>query len=733
MRGYIIFSHTYNQNQVWRGFMQLFSLFTVLTTTTLTMKRILAAWTVTLLIPCLTAQSQPSVRSKAISVKRMIELNHFSPRAVDDSFSISMFKKIMRAADSRRLLFTDGEYKALLAYRTGLDDELNGKGWAFFDLFQAIYKKALTRADSIVQKHLQKPFDFNVAESVTRSREDSYEFAADVNALAARWLRYLKFMALDQLYDIMDADTTGKTTFKSVITASEPKVRERTKTGETRWLKRILEHPGGYPAYISELYLNAIATGFDPHTNYFSPALKDNFKESLSTEMLSFGIELDEDDNGKIVIERLTPGGPGWKSGDLNKGDELLSLQWEGKEAVDMAGATLEEAYEVLEQSSTDRMVFKFQKPDGTIKIVLLRKEKIDNEENIVKGFVLKGEKKIGYILLPGFYTEWENESGSSCANDVAKEIVKLKRENIDGLILDVRFNGGGSLGEAMDMIGIFIDEGPVAGQKMRDNKLSFLKDPNRGTIYNGPMVLMVNGQSASASEMLAASLQDYNRAVIVGSNTFGKATMQQMVPLDTTFKINTVPPASSGDKDIVKITLGKLYRVSGETAQLNGVKPDIILPDAFDAMEYREKFMPAALSAEVVTKNGYYRPLTALPIGELSKKSQERVDADQQFTAIKKLNDVVRSRRSKNETIPLKWDEFEKWSRQRDAELEIMEGETATPTNKYTVDNHSLDKTWLATNEFAREINKTWLEDLSEDIYIREAFLVLCDLIKLR
>jgi carboxyl-terminal processing protease len=694
------------------------------------MKRIL---TVTLLIHCLCADAQSPVRSKAISVKRMIELNHFSPRAVDDSFSMAMFKKIIRAADSRRLLFTDAEYKALLAYRSGLDDELQGKSWAFLDLFQTLYKRALTRADSIVQKQLQKPFDFNVAESVTRSREDNYDFATDINSLSSRWSRYLKFIALDQLYDIMDADTTGKTTFKSVITASEPKVRDRIKTGETRWLKRILEHPGGYPNYVTELYLNAIATGFDPHTNYFSPALKEDFKESLSTEMLSFGIELDEDDNGKIVIERLTPGGPGWKSGDLNKGDELLSLQWEGKEAVDMAGATLEEAYDVLEQSSTDRMVFKFQKQDGTIKIVLLRKEKIDNEENIVKGFVLKGEKKIGYILLPGFYTEWENESGSSCANDVAKEIVKLKRENIDGLILDVRFNGGGSLGEAMDMIGIFIDEGPVAGQKMKDNKLTFLKDPNRGTIYNGPMVLMVNGQSASASEMLAASLQDYNRAVIVGSNTFGKATMQQMLPLDTTLRLkNNMAPPASGNNDIVKITLGKLYRVSGETAQLNGVKPDVMLPDAFDGMEYREKFLPAALPAEMVAKNGYYRPLAALPVGELSRKSNERVGTDQEFAAIKKLTDVVRSRRLKNETIPLKWDEFEKWTRQRDAELEILEGE-ATPTNKYTVDNHNLDKSLLTTNEFAREINKTWLEDISEDIYIREAFLVLCDLIKLR
>ena len=264
------------------------------------------------------------------------------------------------------------------------------------------------------------------------------------------------------------------------------------------------------------------------------------------------------------------------------------------------------------------RLVLKFRKKDGTTRIVLLRKEKIENEENIVKGFVLKGEKKIGYILLPAFYTEWENESGSSCANDVAKEIVKLKKENIDGLILDVRYNGGGSLGEAMEMIGIFVDEGPLMGQKQKAEKVIYLKDPNRGTIYNGPMALMVNGQSASASEILAASLQDYNRALIVGSNTYGKATMQQMMLLDT---MTNRPTQIGNAKDIVKITTGKLYRLSGETAQMNGVSPDIVLPDAFDGLDYREKFSSFALPADKVAKNAYYKPLAALPVNELPEK----------------------------------------------------------------------------------------------------------------
>lgn len=660
----------------------------------------------------------------------MIELNHLAPKPVDDSFSADMFKIIINRADRRRLLFTDAEFKSLQAYNNKLDEELNKKEWTFYDLFATLYKKALTRADSIITKLSQKPFDFNVNETVTSNKREEFNFATDVSSLSARWLRYLKYSALDQLFDIAAADTTGKTSLKTVIGTAEAKVREQLKKNEIKNLKRLTTQQGGIDGHITELYLNALASVFDPHTNYFSPQGKQQFQESLSTEALSFGLELDENEKGQIVVDMLTPGGPAWKSGDLNKGDILLSVLWEGKEVADMTGATLEEAYEELEKSSTDKLILKFKKADGTEKTVMLKKEKLENEENIVKGFVLQGEKKIGYILLPGFYTEWENESGSSCANDVAKEIVKLKKENIDGLILDVRYNGGGSLGEALEMTGIFIDEGPVVGIKSKDPKVVFLKDPNRGTIFSGPMVLMVNGQSASASEMLAAALQDYNRAVIVGSATFGKATMQQMFSLDTFSK---KAAAMNTDRDMVKITDGKLYRLTGESAQRNGVVPDVLLPDAFDGIEYREKFSPNALVGDPVAKNNYYKPLPALPINELAAKSALRIKSDDNFRDIQQIILMMIARREKSETISLKWEEFEKWARQNAKELEALKGDVVAAGKKFTVTNHGLDKVLLANNEYAREINQVWLDDINEDIYIQEAFLVLCDLIKLR
>lgn len=677
----------------------------------------------------LSGQSAP-LQQKSIMVKRMIELHHLSPRPVEDSFSLSMFKAIINRADGRRLLFTDPEFKSLQAYSLQLDDELNNKGWAFYELFSTLYQKALKRADSIITRVTAKPFDFTVNETVTSVKGNPFNFAADLPALAGRWSRNLKFKALDNLFDLAGEDTTARVSLKTVITASESKIREQLRKNEMRNLDRINDHPTGMEGFIAELYLDALAESFDPHTNYFSPQGKREFQEQLSTEALSLGLDLEENEKGQIAVDKLAPGGPAWKSGDLNKGDVILSILWEGKETKDMTGVDLEEAYEELDRSAEGKVIIRIRKADGTVKTVMLRKEKIENEENVVKGFVLEGEKKIGYILLPGFYTEWENETGSSCANDVAKEIVKLKKENIEGLILDVRYNGGGSVGEAMDMIGIFVDEGPQAGIKTRDPKIVYLKDPNRGTIYSGPLVLLVNGQSASASEMLAAALQDYNRAVIVGSPTFGKATMQQMLPVDTLLK---KMPKNDPGKDMVKITTGKLYRLNGESAQKNGVQPDVYLPDAFDAIEYREKFLPNVLSSEPIARNGYYKPLPVLPVNELAAKSAIRIKDDADFRDIRRIIGLMIARRERTETISLKWDEFEKWARQNEKEMEALQGTAVASGNTFKTGNHSSDKVLLANNEYARELNEQWLEDIGKDIYIREAFLILCDLIKLR
>lgn len=682
-------------------------------------------------LPLISFSQQPAVQQKAIVLKTMVQRKHFAPRTVDDSLSAAVFSLLLESADPRRLLFTAAEYKQLLPFKQSLDEELQGNGWGFLDKFSVLWQGALKRADTLINKVTQQPFNFSVTETISRTkRTGEFNFAEDPAALLNRWNRYMKYQVLADVYDMVSADETKKTTLKEALAKNEALIRENGRKMELKLIKRMLNHPRGFSSIVMELYLNALAGSFDPHTNYFSPEEKEAFQSELSTEGYFFGIVFDEDEEGKIVVKQLSPGGPAWKSGEINKGDELLSLIWEGKEAQDMSGASLEEVYEVLDQSNRDKLLFRFKKADGTMSNVLLRKEKSENEENIVKGFVLKGEKKMGYIILPGFYTEWENETGSSCANDVAKEIVKLKKENIEGLILDVRYNGGGSLGEAMEMTGIFIEEGPLAAEKFRDGKLVTIKDPNRGTIYDGPMVLMINGQSASASEMLAASLQDYNRAVIVGSNTYGKATMQQLFPMDT---VTSRPITGNEKRDMVKITVGKLYRVNGGTSQLNGVAPDLVLPDAFEGMELGERYAKYPLQPDSVKRNNYYKPLPALPVKELLTKSSARVAADPDFTMIRKIADErKRLKATAVITIPLKAELFEKWAAEQEQNLELMKGETTTADAHYTVENHASDKQFLK-DEYSVEKNKEWLQRLASDIYLREAFRILADLVNMK
>lgn len=669
----------------------------------------------------------PQLQQKAIVLRTMLQRKHYSPRPVDDSLSHHLFNTIIENADPRRLLFTAPEYKQLQAFQYMLDDEINGNGWAFFDKLSVLYKNALLRADTIIQSLTQNSFDFSTDETISQSRHNNtFNFSADRTALFKLWGRFLKFRMLDEMYDQASADSLDKRKFKEAIQVFEPRARDKVKKTEIKFLKKIQEHPSGFDQVLSEIYLNAIASCFDPHSNYFSPQAKEMMQAELSTEGYYFGIVFDENDAGNIVVKQLTPGGAAWKSGEINKGDELISLLWEGKQVQDMTGASIEEVYEVLDQSVHDKMMFRFKKADGTMSNVLLKKEKAENEDNIVRGFILKGEKNIGYIILPGFYTEWENEKGSSCANDVAKEILKLKRENIEGLILDVRYNGGGSIGEAMELTGIFIEEGPLAAIKEREGKVVTLKDPNRGTIYDGPMALLINGQSASASEMLAASLQDYNRAVIIGSNTYGKATMQQLFPMDT---ITNRLLTGGENRDVIKITVGKLYRVNGGTSQQFGVKPDISLPDAFEGLQIGERYEAFCLPADSVKRNNYYKPLPSLPLKELAISSERRIKDIQEFQVIRQIvNEQRKSLQSATRTVPLKAELFEKWASERILNLELVKGESKK-TSSFVAENHSADKLFLK-DEYNKERNSTWLEEISRDIHIQETFRVLIDLI---
>lgn len=663
--------------------------------------------------------AQTGIKPQAVLLKRVIEINHYAPRPVNDSFSVSLFNTLIKTLDPQKRIFLQPEYEKLAALSTQLDDELNGNSWQFLPLLKTMYRRAVERSDSLTKAILQKPFSFITKEEISLSRTVSGTYAATVTALQQRYASWYKYLTLVNCYTISLNKEAG-TGFDKVIEKNEAAVREKIKKNAlhaTKFTSKSMD------TYLEETYLNSLAMTYDPHTNYFSQDDNRTFQEGLSTEALSFGFDMDETEDGKIVIARLAPGGPAWISGELNQQDQILQVQPEGKDITDVSLVSVEDVYELIEDAAVQKAMIKVRKQDGTIKSVTLKKAKHEQDENVIQGFILQGTgantKKIGYMSLPDFYTTWDDEQGSGCANDMAKKIVEMKKEQISGLILDLRYNGGGSLMEALEIAGIFINDGPLMGYKDKGPKVTYLKDPNRGVIYDGPLAVLVNGQSASASEVVAAALQDYNRALIVGSNTFGKATMQQVLPMDTLSKT-----AQTGT--FVKTTLGKLYRLNGSTAQQKGVIPDIILPDWMDMEGYRETSFPTSLKPDEVARNAYYKPLAALPVAALATASKTRQGTSDFF---KQVADYSQLSAKKTITVPLQATAFEKWAAQNNTFMREKDPDVYRAT-KLSIHNLAADAAKLQTNSYLKTVNGLILESLLEDGYIEETFLILTDFI---
>ncbi|MEP6952404.1 MAG: S41 family peptidase, partial [Ginsengibacter sp.] len=426
------------------------------------------------------------------------------------------------------------------------------------------------------------------------------------------------------------------------------------------------------------------------------------------------------------------PGSPVFKSGQINKGDKLLSVQWEDKAPIDVSSGGLKQLYDVLGMSNHDKATLKIKKQDGSERSVVLFKAKSeeDDEENKVKSFLLKGSRTIGFISLPSFYQDWENErvGVKGCANDVAKEILKLKKENIEGLIIDLRYNGGGSMQEAIELSGIFIDAGPVGQDKGRDTKVYTLKDMNRGTIYDGPLMLMVNSYSASASEMVAGTLQDYHRAVIVGTPTYGKATTQIVLPMDTA--VNMEKDFSNIKSDsYLKVTVSELYRVNGTTAQAKGVQPDIVLPDMPEAHPQREADNPYVLISSPIEANKYFKPYPALVLDNLRILAKNKTDSSYYFRQLKKYLGFEKEVQQKKDVSLLLSDAIEE--EKKEALKNIDTGILKKEPVPYTIQNNSFEEKQLQVNAGLKEMNDEWTKFLTNDPYLQIAYDMILLMIK--
>ena len=674
-----------------------------------------------------------STCKKAYTLVKEFEKFHFQPITIDDKISAEIFDDFMKRVDYRGLYLTNADVKTLAVYRNQLGTQINNNSCAFLDAFFKLYKQKLILADTFVSQLTQKAFDYSTNEifDYTSIDNDNLKLTNTDTDLKTKWNTVLKYYTLNALVEATADIKDPLNTDNKLLLKNEPLMRNKTKVISKRRIHRILDAPQGFENYIGSIFLNCIANRFDPHSTYFSPTERDQFLELVSKDGLSFGFYTDENKNGEIEITNIIPGGNAWKSNQINDGDVILKIMFENNQAVDLTFVDNFELNQIFATNSNSKTVeLTTRKANGQIKTVLLHKEKTEQEDNVVKSYILNGAKKIGYISLPSFYDEWSVKNPLGCGNDVAKEITKLQSEKIEGLILDLRFNGGGSLREAINLAGIFIDEGPLAVLKNKNEKPTVLKDMNRGTAYDGPLIVMVNGQSASASEMLSGVLQDYNRAVIVGNTTYGKATVQGTFPLDLSFDPKYASVNATSDLGYSNITTQKFYRVTAKSHQKQGIQPDIILPDLSYLSEETENKEQYALANDTVGKIIYYTPLKGLPLAALKIKSDERIKINQGFKDVKSLNDSIKIIDKQTESISLNINNYKQIEKRFDGIKTTIDSLFNITSASYSVSNNAYDKKIFTVNDFSKQMNEDALKKIQHDIYLDESYKIILDLI---
>ncbi|PKP02307.1 MAG: hypothetical protein CVU11_12310 [Bacteroidetes bacterium HGW-Bacteroidetes-6] len=662
----------------------------------------------------------------------MITKHHVAPRDIDDSLSADFFKDLMLLTDPMALVFLESDFDSLSKFRYQFDDEMLSGSGLFFDTFTSIYKKRVENAHDFLKNTLSLPLDLYKKDTLWFRGDEFPEYASDSVALQKRWTRYIKYRVLNQLFD---KDSATDPVFTMSEVQLEPLIDaalERSQVRENRKLDRFVKHQMGYNEIMKVVFLNLLAECFDPHTSYFNPELNRKFQAIVSASDYTFGFETEEDINGNIKISELLPGGPAWISNQMNKGDILTGGTWQGGEKADFTTMSADEVDVFLESSVNKYLTLEIRKADGKTESVVLKKEKIRQNEEIVRSFILQKEHTVGYIILPAFYTE-AGKSNPGCANDVAREILKLKKEGIEGIVLDLRYNGGGSIQEALDLAGIFIDVGPVCIYSERNSKPFTLKDINRGVAWDGPLVLMVNNYSASASEILAGALQDYNRALIVGQTTYGKASGQIVLPLDSTIAEDLSNMADSRKKNgFIKVTTMKIYRINGTSHQRSGVIPDIQIPDAMGGSSETESDNKYSLCKDTIIKKTYYTPLPAFHLDTLNLLEKKRLgesEYEQQMNALSDSMDLIVNDEYVLFDLESYRDYYQKVLTLYEKLEDIEDGFKAN----YEVLNHFYDRQLLISDEYFKIVNQNAMENIQQDFELEQAFQIMENLIKMK
>lgn len=646
---------------------------------------------------------------------------HYSPLTVNDQFAEKVFKIYIQRLDYSKKFLLQSDLEELIDKMYSIDDDINTGHFSFFDKSLEIITKRIVEAQSYYKEILNKPFDFSTEETVQLDAE-KLTFANDTNELKDAWRKSLKYQVLARIFDVLEAQTKAKEKSDTVKLKTKEEI-------EIEARKKVLKSNDDYFKRIKEFdrndrlsgYFNAITAIYDPHTEYFAPKEKANFDISMSGQLEGIGAQLQEKD-GLIKVTSIVPGSASYKQGQLKPGDIILKVAQGSLEPVDVVDMRLDDAVQLIRGKKGTEVRLTVKKPDATTVIITLIRDIVVMEENYAQSVIIKGKKNIGYIKLPSFYADFTGKGGRASGADVKKELIKLKDEKVDGIILDLRYNGGGSLPDVVDMAGLFIDKGPIVQVKQKTGLPQVLEDKYNGSVYDGPLTVMVNSNSASASEIMAAAIQDYNRGVIVGTSlaSFGKGTVQRFFDLD-----DYLPPQFAGIKPLgqVKITTQKFYRINGGATQLKGVVPDIILPDPYYLLDQGEKEQDYPMTWDEIAPAKYDKLKTNYSIDKLRNNSQGRVKTNPGFTILEET--AKRLKKQKDETIvSLNFDKFsaeQKKYKEESKKLEDLDKEIPG------VEVVALKSDAFPESDTAKvKKNKDFYTAIKKDIYLNETVAIM-------
>ena len=658
-------------------------------------------------------------------ISYVIERGHFDPKNIDNEFSENMFKEFIENMDGQHRFFLSSDIGNFKKYKYDLDDQIINSKTTFFDL---VYNKLIQRQEIVknfYEEILNKPFSFNEDEIISLDYKNA-PYPTTLNDLKFLWRKRLKLSTLSIYVDKKEDQINQKKIDSSHAILDdyilEKQSREITLNNMKNFFDSVDElNRNDY----FNIYINSLVKQFDPHSFYFSPNEKETFDTSISGKFEGIGARLGKK-NQQITILEVISGGPVWKGNLLEPGDVILKVSDSSGDPVEVTGMRLDDVVKLIKGPKGTNVILNVKRVDGTINDVNIVRDIVELEESYAKASIIKkNETNYGLIYLPKFYVDFKSYNERNAANDVKKLIIQLKKEKINGLVLDLRDNGGGSLQTVVDITGYFIKSGPVVQVKSTGGKKQVLRDRDPSVIWNGPLVVLVNELSASASEILAAALQDYNRAIVIGSKqTFGKGTVQNVVDLNKIIAGN-----SYGNLGALKLTTDKFYRINGGSTQLEGVKSDIIFPNRYSFIEIGEKDQENPLPWDFIGSAQFSPSDTNNNFEYVQNESNKRIVSNTYLNLLKEEAKWVKEQQDQYK-YSLNYSEF---VRNRDSIVNISKkfDKIGNYRSDLTIDWIEEDRLEIDVNNSFKEKRARWKETLIKDIQLNEAINILSDIVQ--